>query len=188
MHFGGHFGNICQCFKHTYVLGHSNSTSMNSSYRNLAHVHRVVCMRCPVACTLSRNLKKQHRAWWWWLLSVPYLCPTLCNSWIAACQASLSLTISQSLPKFMSIALVMPSSHLNLWHPLLLLPSIFPSIRDFSNESAVRIRWPKYRNFSFSISPSKSIQGWFSLRLTGLISLLLKGLSGVFSSTTGPTD
>ena len=75
--------------------------------------------------------------------------------WTTAHQASLSLTISQSLPKFMSIALVMPSSHLILWHPLLLLPSIFPSTRDFSNESAVCIRWPKYWSFSFSISPSK---------------------------------
>ena len=67
------------------------------------------------------------------------------TTWTAAHQASLSLTISRSLPKFMSVALVMPSSHLILWHPLLLLPSIFPSIRDFSSESAVSIRWPKYQ-------------------------------------------
>ena len=73
-------------------------------------------------------------------------CPAMFNSvtpWTAAHQASLSLTISQSLPKFMSTALVMPSSHLILWGPLLLLPSIFPSTRDFSNESPVRIRWSK---------------------------------------------
>ena len=103
----------------------------------------------------------------------------------AAHQASLSLTISRSLPKFMFIALVMPSCHLILWCPLLLLPSIFPSIRDFS-ESSVRIRWPKYWSFSFSISPSSeySLKGWSPLRLTCLISLLSKGLSGVFSSTT----
>ena len=75
------------------------------------------------------------------------------TTWTAAQQASQSLTTSQSLSKFMSIALVMPSSHLIFWHPLLLLPSIFPRIRDFSNESAVRIRWPKYWSFSFSISP-----------------------------------
>ena len=82
----------------------------------------------------------------------------------------------------------MPSSHLILWCPLLLLPSIFRSITDFSSESAVRISWPKYLSFSFSISPSKgSIQGWFPLRLTGLISLLPKGLWGVFSSTTVPS-
>ena len=75
------------------------------------------------------------------------------TEWTAACQVSLSLTISQSVPKFMSITSVMPSSHLILWHLLLLLPSIFPSIRDFSNELAVCIKWPKYWSFSFSISP-----------------------------------
>ena len=82
-----------------------------------------------------------------WLLVTP---------WTVAHQASLSLTISQSLPKFKFIASVMPSSHLILWCcPLLLLPSIFPSIKDFSSESAVHIRWPKYWSFSFSICPSK---------------------------------
>jgi len=72
--------------------------------------------------------------------------------WIAACQASLSITNSQSLPKLMSIELVMPSNHLNLCRPLLLLPSIFPSIRVFSNESVLCIRWPKYWSFSASTS------------------------------------
>ena len=91
--------------------------------------------------------------------------------WTAAHQASLSLTISWSLPKFMSIALVMPSSHLNLWCPLLLLPSIFPSIRDFSNESAVCSRWPKYWSFSFSISSSNEYSGLSSLK-TDLFDLL----------------
>ena len=110
--------------------------------------------------------------------------------WTAACQASLSFTISQSLRKLMSIELVMSSNHLILCHPLLLMPSIFPSIRVFSNESALRIRWPKYWGFSFSIHLSSDcwfnpeIQGWFPLELTGLISLLSKGLSRVFSSTT----
>ena len=74
--------------------------------------------------------------------------------WTAACQASLSFTISQSLLKLMSIESVMPSNHLVLCHSLLLLPSIFPSIRVFSNESALCIRGPKYWGFSFSISPS----------------------------------
>ena len=74
--------------------------------------------------------------------------------WTAASQASLSITNSRSPPKPMSIELVMPSNHLILYPPLLLLPSIFPSIRVFSNESALRIRWPKYWSFSFSISPS----------------------------------
>ena len=78
--------------------------------------------------------------------------------------ASLSLTISWSLPKFMSIALVIPSSHLILWHPLLLLPSIFPSIRDFSNESAVHIRWPQYWSFNFSVSPSSKYSWLISLK------------------------
>ena len=87
--------------------------------------------------------------------------------WTAACQASLSLTISQSLPKFMSIASVVPSSHLILWWPLVLLPSVFLSIRNFSNESAICIKWPKDWSFSFSISPSNVSRlislkiGWF---------------------------
>ena len=79
--------------------------------------------------------------------------------WIAACQASLSITNSQSPPKPMSIELVMPSNHLILCHPLFLLPSIFPSIRVFSNESALHIRWPKYWNFSFNIGPSNEHPG-----------------------------
>ena len=74
--------------------------------------------------------------------------------WTAACQASLSITKSQSLLKLMSIELVMPSNHLILYHPLLLLPSIFPSIKVFSNESALHIKWPKHWSFSFNISPS----------------------------------
>ena len=92
----------------------------------------------------------------------------------AACQASLSLIISWNLPKFMSIELVMPSSYLILWCPLLLLPSIFPSIRVFSNESSGLHQITKIREFS--ISPSKEYSGWSLLRLTGLI-LLCKGLS-----------
>ena len=99
--------------------------------------------------------------------------------WGAACQASLSITISQSLLKLISIESVMPSNHLVLCHPLLLPPSIFPSIRVFSNQSALHIRWPKYWSFSFNISPSRS-----PLRWTGWISLQSKGLSRVFSNTT----
>ena len=101
--------------------------------------------------------------------------------WTAASQVSLCLTISWNLPKFMSIALVMPSSHLILWCPLFPLPSIFPSIRDFSKESAV-----PWQNTGVSTSTSvlpTSIQGWSLLRLTGLVFLLSKGLSGIFSST-----
>ena len=86
--------------------------------------------------------------------------------------------------KLMSIKLVMSSNHLILCHPLLLLPSIFLSIRVFSNESVLRIRWPKYWSFSFSISPSNEYSGSFPLGLTGWISFQFKGLSRVFSNTT----
>ena len=85
--------------------------------------------------------------------------------WTAAHQPSLSITDSQSLLKLMSIELVMPSNHLILCHPLLLLPSNFPSIRIFSNESVLHIRWPKYWSFSFSISPSNEYSGLISFRM-----------------------
>ena len=104
--------------------------------------------------------------------------------WTAACQASLSITNSWSLPKLMSIELVMPSNHLILRCPLLLLPLIFPRIRVFSNESALRIRWPKYWSYSFNISPSNEHPGLSSFRMIGWISLQSKGLSRVFSNTT----
>ena len=84
----------------------------------------------------------------------------------------------------MSIESVMPSNHLILCHPLLLLPSIFPSIRVFLNESILRIRWPKYWNFSFNIILPMNIHDWLPLGLTGLISLQSKGLSRIFSNTT----
>ena len=82
--------------------------------------------------------------------------------WTAACQASVYITNTWSLLKLMSIELVMPSNHLKLCHPLLLSPSIFPSIRVFSNESVLRIRWPKYWSFSFSVSPSSEYSGLIS--------------------------
>ena len=103
--------------------------------------------------------------------------------WTAACQASLSITNSRSLLKLMSIESVMLPNHLILCCPLLLLPSIFPSIRVFSSESVLCIRWPKYWSFSFSISPSMNIQGWFPLGSTSLI-LQSKRLLRVFSSST----
>ena len=98
--------------------------------------------------------------------------------------ASLFITNSQSLPKLMSIELVMPSNYLILCCPLLLLPPIPSSIKVFSNESTLHMRWPKYWSFSFNISPSNNIQDWFPLGWTGWISLLSKGLSRVFSNTT----
>ena len=106
------------------------------------------------------------------------------SPWTAACQASLSITNSQSLLKFMSTKSVIPSNYLILGRPLLLLPWIFPSIQVFSKESVLHVRWPKYWSFSFNISPSKEYSGLISLGLTGLISLQSKGLSRVFSSTT----
>ena len=102
----------------------------------------------------------------------------------AARQASPSITSSWSLRKFMPIESMMPSNHLMLCRPLLLLPSIFPSIRVFFNESVLRIRWPKDWSFSFNISPSSEYSGLISLGLTGWISLQSKGLSRVFSNTT----
>ena len=95
-----------------------------------------------------------------------------------------SFTNSLTLLKVMSFESVMPSNYLILCRPLLLLPSIFPSIKVFSNESALHFRWPKCWSFSFSISPSNEYSGLISFRLTGLISLQCRGLSRVFSNTT----
>ena len=95
--------------------------------------------------------------------------------WTAACQASLSITDSQSLLKLMSIELVMSSNHLILYFPLLLLPSIFPSIRVFSNESVLHIRWPKYWHFSFNISPSNEYSWLISFRMDWLGLLAVQG-------------
>ena len=104
--------------------------------------------------------------------------------WTAARQASQSFTISQSLLKLMSIESVMPSNHLIFCRSLLLLPSVFPSIRVFSTESAACTRWPKYWSFSFNISPSNQYSGLISFRMDWLDLLESKGLSRVFSSTT----
>ena len=110
--------------------------------------------------------------------------------WIPALQASLSITNSQSSPRLTSIESAMPSNHLILCCPLLLLPSVFPGIMVFSNESVLHVRCPEYWSFSFSISPSSeysvlnSNQTWNPSDLTGLISLLSKGLSRVFSNIT----
>ena len=116
-----------------------------------------------------------------WCCSVVHSCLTLCAPWNAACQASLSFTISRSLLKLMSIESVMPSNHLILGRPLLLLPSNFPSIKVFSNRSALCIRWPKY--WSFSISPYNEYSGLISFRIGWFDLLQPNGLSRVFSST-----
>ena len=125
--------------------------------------------KCPVLITV-RSVQSLSCVW---LFATPRT---------EARQASPSFTISQSLLRLMSNELVMPSNHLILCHPLILLTSILPSIRVFSNESVLYIRWPKYWSFCFSIP--MNIQDWFPLGLTGLISLQSKGLSRVFSITT----
>ena len=104
--------------------------------------------------------------------------------WIAAHQASLSITNSRSSLRLKSIKSVMPSSHLILCHPLFLLPPVPPSIRVFSNESTLHMKWPKYWSFSLSISPSMNTQDWCPLGWIGWISLQPKGHSWVFSNTT----
>ena len=110
-----------------------------------------------------------------WLFVIP---------WTAARQASLAITNSRSLPKLMSIELVMPSNHLILCHPLFLLASIFPSIRVFSNESVILIRWPKHWSFSVSISPSNEHSGLISFRMDWLDLLKVQRTRKVFSITT----
>ena len=107
--------------------------------------------------------------------SVAQSCPKFATPWTAACQASLSITNSRSPLKLMSIELVMPSNHCILCLPLLLLPSMFPSIRVFSNESVLHIRWPNYWSFSFSISPSNEYSGLISFRIDWLDLFAVQG-------------
>ena len=107
--------------------------------------------------------------------SVTQSCLTLCDPMNRSTPASLSITNSRSLLKLMSIESVMPSSHLILYHHLLLLPSTFPNIRVFSNESALHIRWPKYWNFSFNISPSNEYSGLISFRMDWFDLLAVQG-------------
>ena len=129
----------------------------------MSSLRRSVCGPPWLYCSIQL-FEYQSRCCWegivWLLL---YL--TLCNPWTAARQAFLSFTVSWSLPKLMSIESVMPSNHLILCHPLLLPPSIFPNIRVFSNESVLRIRWPKYYSFSFSINPSNEYSVLISFRM-----------------------
>ena len=115
--------------------------------------------------------------------SVTKSCPTLCDPMNCSMPGFPSSTLTLSLHKLMSIDLVKPSNHLILCHPLLLLPSIFPNIRVFSNESALRIRWPRYWSFSFSISPPNEYSELISFRMGWFHPLAVKELSTVFSST-----
>ena len=145
--------------------------SLNSSHPLLLQLSsRVLPLHL---CIYSVQLSSFHWLSGVWLYATP---------WTTARQTSLSITNSGSLPKLMSIELVMPSNHLILWHPFLLPPSILPSIRVFANESVLHIRWPKYWIFSFNISPSHP--GLISFRMDWLDLLQFKGLSRVFSNTT----
>ena len=130
------------------------------------------------------NIKEPHIPPSVQFSSVTQLCPALGDIMNCRHQASLSISNSQFLIKMMSIELVMPSNHLILCRPLLLLPSIFPSIRVFSNESVLHIRWPQYWSFSFSISPSNEYSGLISFRIDWFDLLAVQGLSRVFSNTT----
>ena len=107
--------------------------------------------------------------------SVPESCPTLCNPMDHSTPGLPCITNSQSLPELISIESVMPSNHLILCHPLLLLSSFFPSIRVFPNQSALCIRWPKYLEFRFNISPSNEHPGLVSFRMNGLDLLAVQG-------------
>ena len=133
-------------------------------------------MLCPIICLFFR----QYYTVLITLSSVKFssvaqLCPTLCNTMNCSMPGHLSITNSQSLPKLMFIELVIPSNHLILCHPLLLLPSIFPSMRVFSNESSLCIRWPKYWSFSFNINLSNEHPGLISFRMDWLDLLAVQG-------------
>ena len=142
---------------------------------------KIIFVRLPSVAKLTDKYYFKTRFSWVQSLSHVRL---FASPWTAARQASLSITNSWSPPKPMSTELVMPSSHLILYHPLLLLPSIFPSIRVFSNESALRFKWPKDWSFSFKSVLPINTQDWFPLEWTGWISLKSKGLSRVFSNIT----
>ena len=134
------------------------------------HIYSVLnCMYSFIQFSSVQSLSRV------WLFETP---------WTTARQASLSITNPWSLLKLMSIKLVMPSNHLILCQPLLLLSSIFPSIRVFSNESVLQIRWPKYWSFSFSTSPSNEYSGLISFRIDWLDLLAGQGTLRVFSSTS----
>ena len=140
-----------------HVLAIVKSAAMNSGLH--ASLSILVSSLCIPSSGISGSLSSVQSLSRVWLFVTP---------WTAACQASLSITKFHRLPKPMSIGSVMLSNHLILCRPLLLLPSIFPSIRVFSNESALQIRWPKYWSFSFNISPSNEYQGLISFRMDWL--------------------
>ena len=166
---------------------------MQGIEQRIVFYHMCVCVCvcvCAFVCILKREFKRMDTCicmseslhcssetitlfvnW----LSVQFSCSVMSDPWIAARQASLSITNSRSSLRLTSIESVMPSSHLILCHPLLLLPPVPPSIRVFSNESTLRMRWPKYWSFSFSIIPSKEHRGLISFRIDWLDLLAVQG-------------
>ena len=136
-------------------------------FPNLVNFYFFICISGRESCEMCAKFYLSVQS-----LSCVWLCVT---PWTAACQASLSITNSQSLFKLMSFKLVMPSNHLIFCCPFLLLPSIFSSIRVFSSESVLRIRWPKYWSFSISISPSNEYSGLISFRIDWFDLLAIQG-------------
>ena len=157
-------GSRCECKMGNWYDGISNWGKILSKQIKYSKVNvniqfqiwHVNCLEVIICCLQNKRGKLKVNNFYC-CYSVTQLCLTLWPQWTAACQASSSFIISQSLLKLMCIASVRPSNHLILCHHLLLLPSIVPSITVFSNESTLCIRWPKYWNFSFSISPSNEI-------------------------------
>ena len=146
-----------------------------------------VAKSCPTLCSPMDSSMPGFSLLHYLLVAVVQLLSCIwlfATPWTAVCQAFLSFTISRSLLKLMSIELVMSFNHLIFCHPLLLLPSVFPSIRVFSKDVTLCIRWPKYWSLSYSIKLPMNIQNWFILWLNCLISLQSKGLSKIFSNTT----
>ena len=158
----------------TWLLMNREGSIKWTSERGLSY------RKCPLRTT-------KHQCWpnYFHVFIVAKSCPTFVTPWTAVCQASLSFTISRSLLRFMSTESVMLSNHLILYHPLILLSSICPSIRDFSIESALCIRWPRY--WSFHISPSNEYSVLISFRIDWFDLFAVQGLSRVFSNNSKPS-
>ena len=157
------------------------SFSCAAKWFSYTHLHESILFKILFAYRLLKVLSRVPCATQFSSVQLLSHVQLFATPWTAACQASLSITKSQSLLKLISIKLVMPSNHLILCHPLLLLPSIFPNIRIFPKESVLLIRWPKYWSFSFNISPSNEYSGlisfridWFDLAVQGTLKSLLQ--------------
>ena len=162
---------VCVCVYAAVI-----STTFNFPESNFVDLNLVKKIFFSCQFLINSNVNKwSFKNYTVQFISVAQLCPTLCDSMNCSMPGSLSITNSWSSPKPMSIESVMPSNYLILCHPLLFLPSIFPSIRVFSNESALRIRWPKYWSFSFSISPFNEYLGLISFRMDWLDLLAVQG-------------